>query len=169
MEPSPNPIASRRAVLAGGAGVTLLGLSGCSLNNPLDSEKTPAAEAVRELAPDVAVAVEAVTAIRAAADELTRVAGARPTLATRLSGLVDLHRTHLEALVDAVPERVDTSPTPSATPTVKTPLTLASVRSTEGALHDRLVALALRAESGPFARLLGAMAAAISQQLAVLR
>ena len=38
----------------------------------------------------------------------------------------------------------------------------------ERSWHDGLVGLAMRAESGPFARLLGAMAAALSQQLEVL-
>lgn len=167
MPPSPTPPLSRRAVLAGGTGATVLGLTGCSLNNPFDDEKTPAAEAVRELAPDVAVAVEAVAAIRTVHELLAQVAAARPALAAETAELKEMHQVHLDALTGAVPDRVDTSPSASAT-AAKLSATRVFVRRTETDLHDRLVALALRAESGPFARLLGAMAAAISQRLAVL-
>jgi hypothetical protein len=164
MEPHPETLirTSRRALLAGGAAVLV---AGCSLHDPLSSEKTPAARAVPELAPDVAIAVEAVTAIRAVASTLTELAGQRPGL-SELSGLMKLHQAHLDVLNDAVPDRVDTSPTATPSP-VKRPATLAFVRRTESELHDKLTALALRAESGPFARLLGAMAAAIAQQLVV--
>ena len=45
------------------------------------------------------------------------------------------------------------------------PAALAQVRTSEQTLHDGLVGLAMRARSGAFARLLGSMAAATSQQL----
>lgn len=158
---------SRRAALGLGAGLGLGGLSGCALNNPLHADRTPAARAVRDLAPDVAVAVQAVTLIRGAQAAATSTGQQHPALAPRLSGLLDAHRAHLAAVVDAVPHGVDT--TPSSGPAYAVPATPAAAVSqlvtTEQAIHDELVGLALRARSGPFARLLGAMAAALSQQL----
>lgn len=156
----------RTVLLAGAVGVTL---SGCSLNNPFSSEKTPASEAVRDLAPDVAVAVEGVTLLLAAGATLAATTAAHPALTTPLAGLVAAHRAHVEALTAAVPERVDVTAAPD--PVVVPPsrgAALAAVRTTEATLQDKLVGLALRAESGPFARLLGTMSAAVSQQLAVL-
>ncbi|MGY2875404.1 hypothetical protein ACVW00_002594 [Marmoricola sp. URHA0025 HA25] len=158
---------SRRALglgigLAGG-----LGLTGCALNNPLSDEATPAARAVHDLAPDVAIAVQAVTLIRAAQSAVTATGAQHAGLAARLAGLLDAHRTHLAKVVDAVPSGVDTTPatgTPYAVPATPA-AALTQLTTTERGLHDELVGLALRAQSGPFARLLGSMAAALSQQL----
>jgi len=161
---------SRRTVLRLAAGAVTSGaLAGCSLNNPLTSEKTPAAQATRDLAPDVAVAVEAVTLVRGAQAAATSTGEHHSALAPKLTGLLAAHQAHLEALVDAVPEGVDTS-APGAAYVVPARPRVALTRLTEAeqALHDGLVALAVRAQSGAFARLLGAMAAAMSQQLRVL-
>jgi hypothetical protein len=158
---------TRRAALGLGAGLGIAGLAGCALNNPLSSEETPAARAVRDLAPDVAVAVRAVTLIRGAQSAVTATGEHHPALAPKLTGLQAAHRAHLAAVVDAVPDGVDTEP-PTATPyavPAAPPAALAQLETTERALHDELVGLALRAQSGPFARLLGAMAASLSQQL----
>jgi hypothetical protein len=144
-------------------------VSGCDLNNPLTEEETPAAEAVRELEADVAVAVEAVTLVRAAQSAVARTGEQHGPLVDRLAGLAATHQTHLDALVDAVPDGVDTSGTgaPYDVP-ARRPAALAGLLAVETTLHDGLVGLALRAESGPFARLLGSMAAAVSQQIRVL-
>jgi hypothetical protein len=171
MTPQTRPAAqarlSRRAALGVGAGLGVAAVTGCALNNPLSTEKTPAAKAVRDLAPDVAVAVQAVTMIRGAQAAVTATGEGHAGLATRLAGLLEAHRAHLAAVVDAVPEGVDTGSaggTPYAVP--PTPAAaLTQLAATERTLHDELVGFALRAESGPFARLLGSMAAALSQQL----
>lgn len=158
---------SRRTALGLGLGaVTTLGLTSCALNNPLHEESTPAARAVRDLQPDVAVAVEAATALRAALTAATATGARHAALAARLAGLVAAHQTHLARVLAAVPDGVGTS-APSTTYAVPaTPAAaLARLRASETTLHDGLVGLAMRAESGPFARLLGAMAAATSQQL----
>jgi hypothetical protein len=162
---------SRRAALglgaAVGAGLGVAAVGGCALNNPLSTEETPAAKAVRDLAPDVAVAVQAVTLIRGAQAAAAATGDAHPGLGARLAGVVEAHRAHLAAVVDAVPDGVDTGSTGS-TPYAVPPTpaaALTQLESTERTLHDELVGLALRAESGPFARLLGAMAASLSQQL----
>jgi hypothetical protein len=158
---------SRRAALGlgvGAAGAAALG--GCALNNPLSDEKTPAARAVKDLAPDVAVAVQAVVLVRGAESAVTSTAARHPELASRLADVLALHRAHLAAVLAAVPEGVDTSATGPAYAVPGRPArALAAVGATERSIHDGLVGLAMRAESGPFARLLGAMAAAVSQQL----
>ena len=161
---------SRRAALGLGAGLGVGALGGCALNNPLSEERTPAAKAVRDLAPDVAVAVRAVTLVRGAETATAATGEQHPGLAAKLSGLLETHRAHLAAVVDAVPDGVDTTPTPATTYAVPPApaAALTQLAATEKTLHDELVGLALRAESGPFARLLGTMAAALSQQLKVL-
>jgi hypothetical protein len=171
MTPPTRPAAqarlSRRGALGLGAGLAIAGVAGCALNNPLTADDTPAAKATRDLAPDVVVAVDAVTLIRGAQAAVTATGDQHPALAGRLTGLLEVHRTHLAAVVDAVPDGVDTSPTGGTPYTVPPtgPVALAQLTTAERTLHDELVGLALRAQSGPFARLLGAMAAALSQQL----
>ncbi len=156
----------RTLLLAGAVGAAL---TGCSLNNPFSTDKTPAAEAVRDLSPDVAVAVEAVTLLLAAGAAVEATAGTHPALSARLTGLTATHRAHVAALSAAVPDRVDVTadPAPYVVPLTRS-AALVAVRRSETALQAKLVGLALRAESGPFARLLGTMSAALSQQLAVL-
>jgi hypothetical protein len=160
-----------RISLGVGLGLGGVGLAGCSadnpLNNPLSDEQTPAEKAVRDLEPDVAVAVEAVTLISAARAAVTSTGERHVALAAKLSGLLEAHAAHLDALVDAVPDGVDTSPATAAPYVVpKGPArALDQLSATEQKVHDDLVGLALRAQSGAFARLLGAMAASLSQQL----
>ncbi len=159
---------TRRAALGLGAGVGLsMAASGCALNNPFHEQKTPSSDAVRDLAPDVAVAVRAVTLVRDAQAAVESTGERHPAIAPRIAGLLAVHRAHLAAVVDAVPDRVDTSPdagTPYVVPD-RAARALVQLVTAEHTLHDGLVGLAIRAESGAFARLLGAMAAAISQQL----
>lgn len=158
----------RRAFLLLGAGASAALVSACTVNNPFRTERTPAARAVRDLSPDTATAVRAVTDIRGLQASLEAVVTAHPRLAGRLTSLRAMHQAHLGALEPAVPDGVDT--TPKAAPAVPPTATraLAGVGTWETAHRDRLVALAVAAESGPFARLLGSMSAAVSQQLVEL-
>lgn len=161
---------NRRAALRLGAGVAAVAaLAACSVNNPLTDEDTPASEAVRDLEPDVGVAVEAVALVRTAQAAASGTAARHTALAPRLAGLLAAHQAHLDALVDAVPDGVDTSTTGAAYDVpVRPSLALTRLADAERTLHDGLVGLAMRAQSGTFARLLGSIAAAVSQQLAVL-
>lgn len=166
------PVSRRTALRLGAGAAGVLGaavVSGCELNNPLTEEETPAAEAVRELDADVAVAVEAVTLVSAAQSAVARTGEQHPRLVGRLAGLTATHQTHLDALVEAVPDGVDTSGTgtPYDVP-ARRRAAVAGLLAAESTLHDGLVGLALRAESGAVARLLGSMAAAVSQQIRVL-
>jgi hypothetical protein len=166
----------RRSLLLLGAGAGAAVLTGCSLNNPFDTTRTPAAKAVRDLAPDVGIAVQAVALISAAQQELETLVAGRATNAATMSALVAAYQAYADALRGAVPKGVDVtgSPGPSSTPapiapspTTNVAVTVAA-RRTATTLHARLTGFALRAESGSFARLLGTMAAGLSQQLVVL-
>src|SRR5689334_22724774 len=175
----PNQVGpDRRTVLLAGVGAGAALLSGCTLNNPFSAEKTPAADAVRDLSPDVAVAVQAVALLNAASSELESVIAAVPKLADELAGLRSGYAAYDEALRGAVPKGVDVTSTPSPSTAATNPTTPAPtvpanghlvVRRTAANLHARFTAFALAAESGTFARLLGSMAAGLSQQLVVLR
>lgn len=157
----------RRGLLMAGAGGVVAATAGCTLNNPFDTDRTPAAEAIDDLAPDVALAVTAVGALLATDARAALALETFPALRSRLAGVRELHTAHLRALRDAVPDGVDPAPqTAAPTPPATRAAALKGQNQAERALHDQLVGLALRAESGPFARLLGTMAAAISQQLA---
>jgi len=159
-EPGPG----RRALLLGGVGAGAAWLTGCTLNNPYSSDKTPAAKAVRDLAPDVGVAVRAVVLIRTQQNALTDTVVAFPSLAGRLSGLRALHQAHLDTLVAAVPKRVDTSATgATVAPPAHASAALLAAGAGEFGLRDELDRLALSAESGTFARLLASMASGTTQ------
>jgi len=76
-------------------------------------------------------------------------------VAANVTRLAAMHAAHLAAL--------DASPPGPTTSTATGP----EVRAAERAHQRYLVEAALRAESGPLARLLASMSAAVSQQLAV--
>ena len=155
-------VADRRGGRRGGASL----VSGCSVDNADLRRQAPRPTA--GLAPDVAVATRALAEIRAvrAAVEPHHVPlpGARPDLAP----LVQMHRAHEASLVDAVPDRARPSaaPAPYVVPR-KREVALRQLAAREQRLHDTLDGLALRAQSGDFARLLASMGAAVSQRLAV--
>lgn len=161
---------NRRTLLAAGTTATVALAAGCTLNNPFNSDKTPAVEAASDLSPDVALAVAAVGALLLAQRSAERAVAAFPGLADDLAAVLALHRAHVDALEDAVPSTVDPAP---STPGPKAPAdrrtAVKQQQVAEQKLHDQLAGFALRAESGPFARLLGSMAAATAQQIAAAR
>jgi hypothetical protein len=151
----------RGFLLAGAAGGAAL-LSGCGLNNPFSS--TPASEAVRELAPDVGSAVRAVLALRGQLALLAATGDRYPGLRPRLDAAVTAHRAHVDRLVDAVPDHVDTSATDAPAQVVGgRPAALRTALRGELRLQRTIDDLAVRAESGAFARLLGSVAASSAQ------
>lgn len=162
-------ILDRRTVLAATGAAVVAGLaSGCELNNPYDTDPTTVEEAIDRLDPDVALAVEAVAAI-GAAQRLAEATGRRhPTLNAPLAGLLSMHREHHAALVEAVPDDVDLG-APAQPPAVAARPAAAhrQLLQAEETLRGHLRGFALRAESGPFARLLASMAASVAQHTAV--
>jgi hypothetical protein len=156
---------SRRTVLAGlVGGAALLSVAGCSADakpgtRPPD---TPAG-----LAPDVAVATTALAEIRAVREAVTGTLRRFPATRSTIGSLVALHQKHEATLVDAVPARASTSaaPAPYAVPRNRD-RAVHALAVHEQRLHDTLDRLALRAQSGQFARLLASMGAAVHQRLA---
>lgn len=170
------PALPRRRFLAGGTALgagLAIATSGCALNDPF-AGPAPTASAGSGLAPDVRIAIRALRAIDGARAVVAQVA-AVPALATRTAPLLAMHDAHRAALVDAVPARARTAAAaaasgsaPTTSPTPGVTAALAQVRAAELGLHGTLTALALRAESGLFARLLGSMAASVSQHVVEL-
>lgn len=142
--------------------------AGCELNNPYDSDPEPVEEAVDRLDPDIALAVEAVAAIGAAQRLVEATSRRHPALTAPLQGLLTMHQAHRDALVEAVPDDVDLSG-PAQPPQVagQRPAARTEVIRAEQALRGQLRGFALRAESGPLARLFASMAASIAQHVAV--
>jgi hypothetical protein len=171
--PAPEATVSRRGLLLGGVG--LLALAGCSGDDSGGDSgdsgdsgigKNPPRD-TSELAPDVAVATAALERIRATRAAVDATSTRHPVLGRELADVTEMHAAHEESLVDAVPERARPD-SPPATYTVPPRRRVAARRLAvaETELHAALDELALRAESGDFARLLASMGAGIAQQLA---
>jgi hypothetical protein len=117
------------------------GVAGAGLVSACGATRSPAPASADD--PDSSLVDEVVARITATA-----------ALAAGAPGLVAMHSAHLDAL-DAAP------PTPGTAP-------LPRLRRSERQLQRFLVDAAARAESGPLARLLASMSAAVSQQLVAL-
>ena len=161
---------TRRAVVGAGLGsVAGLVLAGCSNSTqPGSAQGAQTTGSPAGLAPDVAVATAALAEIRSMRAAVTATMHRYPATRSVLAALVTLHRKHEATLVDAVPDRAATSavPAPYAVPHDRD-RAVRALATREQHLHDRLDALALRAQSGQFARLLASMGAAVHQRLAV--
>lgn len=123
------------------------------------------------MTPDVAVAVSAYARIGQVTEVLDRATRHHHALRHRLAGLAALHDAHQRMLQSAVPE--DHRPararaTGRGRVARRRGEALQAVVTAEHGLRSSLEDLAVRAQSGEFARLLAAMSAAIGQQLAVL-
>jgi hypothetical protein len=167
--PHPPPLGdgwvSRRTVLAGAlGGAGILAVAACSDQTPTGTQKP---DSPAGLAPDVAVATTALTEIRAMREAVASTLRKFPATRSVVGTLVQLHQTHEATLVDAVPARASTSaaPAPYAVPRNRD-RALARLAVREQQLHDTLDGLAMRAQSGQFARLLAGMGAAVHQRLA---
>ncbi|WP_426244068.1 hypothetical protein [Nocardioides sp. LHG3406-4] len=160
---------TRRALVVSLSG-SALGLAACDLDPRSDDDaaagRPPDDPDLKALADTQAATVEVAALVAA-----TTVA--HPALAGRLAGLVDLHAAHQSALAGAAAERAETpsaTATPAGSPSVAAdePQALAAVRAAESKLATQLVGRAQRAESGPFARMLAVMSAALQQGLLAL-
>lgn len=160
------PLSRRSLIAFGAAGVAGLAASACSSSDPVSDEKTPKSRT--GLAPDVAVATSALAEIQAVRTAVDNTLSRFPESRARLAPLEKLHEAHEQSLVDAVPSRARPSaaPAPYVVPR-KRDVALRNLATREQRLHDTLDGLALRAQSGDFARLLASMGAAIAQRLAV--
>jgi len=156
---------SRRLFLAVGAGMSGLVLTGCAGDAPVSGTRTPSTPAA--LAPDVAVATRALEEITAVRTAVLRTLRRYPASRSRLTALLAMHRAHEAALADAVPDRARSSlaPAPYVVPR-RREVALSRLTTKEQQLNAALGRLAVRAQSGDFARLLASMGAAVGQHLA---
>jgi hypothetical protein len=184
-----SPLLTRRGLLATAAG-TLVAASGCTSTGGSGpgGVRRPAEEATD---PDVAVAADALADRRAALDVLAGTTARHPRLTDLLAATVLVLEDHVGLLTDAVPGSAG-SPTPAtgAPPTTTHPTTdptagperangtgraavrvprdrgraLAAAAAELRSLATATKRHAFAAESGAFARLLGSMAAAATQQ-----
>lgn len=163
--PGSAPGPSRRAVVVAGlGGAAAVALAACS-SDPEPGSREPAPQA--GLTPDVAVATRALAEIVAVREAVNGTLRRFPATRSTIGSLLALHHTHETTLVDAVPDRARPSATPApyAVP-LRREKALAALAVREQRLHDTLDGLALRAQSGQFARLLASMGASIHQRLA---
>ena len=153
---------SRRSVIGVGlAGLGAWGVAGCSGDS--SSSTTAARARPASVTPDVQTATEALAAVRLAHEAVGATAQRFPALRVDLARLDAMHAAHERSLVDAVPAeaRRSAAPAPYAVPH-RREVALAHLQLSEAKLRDTLQALALRAQSGEFARLLASMAAAVT-------
>jgi hypothetical protein len=144
-------------------GVAAAAISACTN----DDTGTKPPDSPAGLAPDVAIATSALAEIRAVRAAVSATLARFPASRSTLAPLIRVHRAHEAALVDAVPDRASTTgkPTRYVVPR-KRGKALTRLAAREQRLHDTLDGLALRAQSGQFARLLASMGAGVHQRLA---
>jgi len=151
------------------AGVAGIAAAGCaSSGDPEGGGATATKAAGDDTAPDVAVATTALGAIRSLERAVAATLTKYPATSSSLREVLAMHRAHAAALVDAVPDQAQASadPTPYAVPRSRDRALVVLARREQG-LHDSLGGLAMRAQSGDFARLLASMGSAVGQRLAL--
>lgn len=116
------------------------------------------------------MAVETVARLHTGSGAVGNAVAHSPELTDRLAGLTASYAAYLALVLKAVPDGVDTSPRNLSNDSLPTSRSMALDQARSETIRTRsaLIGLALRAESGPFARLLGTMAAGLSQRLVVL-
>ena len=161
--PSPTDVPLRRRALVVTVPGLALGLAACDLE-PRSTDAGPGAGGPPE-DPDLVALGDTVAATDAAAALVAATMAAHPALGPRLAALAEVHTAHRAAL-DGAAELPEEPPTTApATVPARQAQALVALRRAESGLAADLAARALEAESGPFARLLAVMSAAVQQQL----
>ena len=92
-----------------------------------------------------------------------------PAIRPALADLDAMHAAHERSLVDAVPAQARSASASAAYAVpARRDAALLRLQTVEVGLHDTLQALALKAQSGEFARLLASMGAAVTVHRQVL-
>jgi hypothetical protein len=160
--------ATRRVVLAGG-GAALL--AACDLDPRAEPAPAPAPTSgvPSAVSPDADVALRDQLRLGVlGAIDLVESARARyPRLRRPLAGLVVMHEAHL-ALLDEVGPAADGVPTGVMITQDGPAAALSQVRALEVRHQRELGRMAVRAASGPFARMLASMSAGVAAHLATL-
>ncbi|RYP81480.1 hypothetical protein EKO23_23510 [Nocardioides guangzhouensis] len=156
----------RRTTLAA---APLLALAGCRWGpeDEGDDQPAPAPTATTGAAPDddVQLAGEALAATERAAALVTAVSSGHPGLSAALDEVAAMHEAHADLLAETGESTGE--PSLPAVPAKPAPA-LALVLTEERALQETLTTAAGSAASGPFARALASMAAAVAQRRVVL-
>ncbi len=184
---------SRRAALLGAVGTTTLACSPYELQTQQRRppvRPTPSTAEAPAVDPDVDLATTVVAAERALLERIDATVRRHPRLERVLASTREVHDVHVSLLEDAVPAGSGASdaatPTSPASPGEPGPTPADDTSEPVGVPRDRARALravataedelaltakqaAFAAQSGAFARVLASMAAASSQQSAVLR
>lgn len=149
---------SRRAVTLAAGGLSLT--AGCSRSS---TEPSPQPAAAVSASPDVQVATQALVAVRGALQAARSTGQQFPGMRSTLAALTTMHQAHERSLVDAVPPEARSTTTPPSYVVAKRRASaLKGLEAAEVSLHDTLTALASKAQSGEFARLLASMAVGVT-------
>jgi hypothetical protein len=161
VSPRPGLVTTRRTALAGAVGGALL-VAGCDADEPASTTPSPSAteSSTPPADPDVALVDEVVAELDTLIAFTEAAALDRPGIGAWPAAFARLHRAHRDVLTDD--ELDTTSPRIRGT----APAVLRQVANRERAAQRRLADWAVAAESGPLARLLASMSAAVAQQLA---
>lgn len=172
MTPSLRPL-TRRAVTGLAVVTAGVGLTGCDTDLPGPVGPVgPVASPPGTGRSDLGVLGEALDAERRLLRTLERTADRHPRLRTPLAAAVAVHTAHVSLLAGAAEEVV---PTPGPVTGTGRPVpdrpqaAVRQVADDEAALVIAHTGLAVRADSGPFARVLASFAAAAAQQEQALR
>ncbi|GAB2880256.1 hypothetical protein [Nocardioides pacificus] len=161
---------TRRAALRGGAvALAVLGGAGCDASDggratTSPSVSSPSGRTDDEVA-DAQLAAEALGHIDATLALVAAVTTRHAVAGPLVGDLVGAHVAHRDLLLDAV---AGTEEPDAVTSPPDAQRAWSGLRRREQTLQAQLGALALRAGSGPFARLLAVMAASVAQHLAAL-
>lgn len=156
----------RRRALVVAVPAAALALAACDLDPRADGDE-PASPTTPE-DPDLASLDDVAAATDAAAALVAATISAHPALGPRLAGLGTLHTAHRGALEGAAEAPAGTGTSAPAPVPAARAQALAALRRSESALATDLASRALLAESGPYARLLAVMSAAVQQELLAL-
>lgn len=159
MSRRPGPAATRRTALAGALGGVLV-VAGCDADDPA-STPSPTAETTTQTPddPDEALVDEVVAELDALIAFNEAAAAARPAIGPWPTAFATLHRAHREVLSDEGFSATAPQIRGNARAVGR------QVTSREQAAQRQLADWSVAAESGPLARLLASMSAAVAQQL----
>jgi len=155
---------SRRLVLGLALGLGLTSIAGCTPGDDDGDRRGLTGSTASDEEADRALLDEARTEMAGMLDLLRRTSAKWPGIATPLAALTALHQAHDDLIAD--------SGTPSESTRTKVPTNstaaLALVRNRELALQVELAGLAVKARSGPLARLFASMSAGVAQHARAL-
>lgn len=155
------PRASRRAVVAGGAGLVATLATGCGPTVPGDAPGGVADPTEPAVDADSGLVEEVTSALAGALGTASATGRAHPPLRPLSRDLVALHRRHGDELGGLPPAE------PAGRPPRQEAAARAALLAAEERLERRLVQAALAAESGALAQTFASMAAAVAQRRVV--